>query len=97
MQIKNTLFAGATFAILGFGGVLLAALPASARIVCNSYGDCWHSDANYNYDRYDRGQHAQYHKDDWYFHQNWNNDHEHHYRDTHEGRGYYKSGVWIGF
>ncbi len=32
-------------------------------------------------------------RDDWYFHQRW--DDHHHYRDYHEGRGYYRSGVWI--
>ena len=34
--------------------------------------------------------------DDWYFHQHWDSDHEHHYRDYHKGRGYYKDGAWVG-
>ena len=97
MQLKNTLFAAATFVSLGLGGAVLLANPAAARVVCNSYGDCWHTETRYNYDRYDRGQHAQWHNDDWYFHQRWNDDHEHHYRDYHEGRGYYKDGVWLTF
>ena len=35
-----------------------------------------------------------YHPDDWYFHQRWDGN-DRHYRDYHEGRGYYKGGVWI--
>ena len=97
MNIRNSLFAAATFVGLGFSGVVMMAQPASAHVVCNSYGDCWHTETRYNYDRYDNNQHAQYHNDDWYFHQRWDGDQEHHYRDYHEGRGYYKSGVWIGF
>jgi hypothetical protein len=33
--------------------------------------------------------------DDWYFHQHWDGDRDRHYRDYHEGRGYYKGGVWV--
>jgi hypothetical protein len=35
-----------------------------------------------------------HHPDDWYFHQRWDSG-DRHYRDYHEGRGYYKGGVWI--
>lgn len=97
MKLKRTLLTMSASAAFAAVGLLAVAQPASARMVCNSYGDCWHSDANYNYNRYDRGQHAQYHNDDWYFHQRWDNNGDHHYRDYHDGRGYYKSGVWIGF
>jgi hypothetical protein len=37
--------------------------------------------------------HFAFHPDDWYFHQHW--DADRHFRDYHEGRGYYKDGVWI--
>jgi hypothetical protein len=73
------------------GGLSLAATAsASAYIACNDAGDCWHTDAQYNAP----GVRFNYHPDDWYFHQHWNGD-RYHYRDYHEGRGYYRSGVWV--
>ena len=95
MQHKKTLLAAS--AVIVLGSLSLLAVPASAKVVCNSYGDCWHTDTAYNYDRYDRDQHAQVHNDDWYFHQKWDDSSDHHFRDRHDGRGYYKSGVWIQF
>lgn len=82
---------------LMLGAIAICTQPAAARIVCNAYGDCWHANSSYNYDHADRGFHAQYHPDDWYFHQSWNNDRDHHWRDYHDGRGYYKNGVWLSF
>lgn len=97
LRAKKTLMVSGVTAMLGLVALIATTPAASARIVCNSYGDCWHTDTRYDYDRYDRGQHARYHPDDWYFHQNWNDEHDRHYREGHEGRGYYKSGVWIQF
>lgn len=82
---------------LALSAIAVSAQPAAARVVCNAYGDCWHVDANYDYGRYDRGFHPQWHDDDWYFHQRWDNDRDHHWRDYHDGRGYYKNGVWLSF
>jgi hypothetical protein len=93
MNKKGMLLAATALTI---GTVALQAQPASARIVCNSYGDCWHTDARYDYNRYDRGFGAQYHPDDWYFHRHWDSEREH-WRDYHEGRGYYKNGIWLSF
>ncbi|HWY63724.1 MAG TPA: hypothetical protein VNX61_00835 [Rhizomicrobium sp.] len=90
--VKTAVSAATLALLLGTGALVSSALPASARMVCNNSGDCWHSDSRYNYDRQVG---AQYHNDDWYFHQTWND--QRHYRDPHEGRGYYRSGVWIGF
>jgi hypothetical protein len=66
--------------------VAMAASTASAAIVCNDDGDCWHV----------RG-HAEYkpelklrvYGDDW----KWKG-HKHRWRE-HEGRGYWRHGVWI--
>jgi hypothetical protein len=70
-------------------GVMLAAAPASAYVVCNG-GDCW-----YTHDRYTVPNVTfDWHPDDWYFHQHW--DADHHWHDIHNGRGYWKGGVWIG-
>ena len=67
------------------------ALPASAYIVCDRDGDrCWHTEARYHYPE---GRYA-WHPDDWYFHRTWDRDRWH---DYHEGRGYWRNGVWITF
>ena len=93
MELKKTLLAVATSAALGALGMVVAAQPATARMVCNSDGDCWHTDDSHA--RYSNDVHAQYHPDDWYFHQHWDSDREHHYRDYHDGPGYYRHGAWV--
>jgi hypothetical protein len=97
LQLKKTLLAASAAVIVGAAGLIVIATPASARVVCNSYGDCWHTDARYDYNRYDRDQRPVYHSDDWYFHQHWDSDRDHHFRESHEGRGYYKNGIWLSF
>ncbi len=79
-------------AMMALGAVAVTSAPASARVVCNANGDCWHTDARVNY-----GPKIvlQSHPDDWYFHQKWENDQKRHWRDMHEGRGYYMNGVWV--
>ena len=72
--------------------VALSAAPASAEVVCNRDGDCWHVDRHYDYQP---GWGITVHPDDWYFHQRW--DDHHRWRDYHDGRGYYRGGVWIPF
>jgi hypothetical protein len=94
MELKKKLFAVAASAALSVVALASVSQPAAARVVCNDSGDCWHTDDNAP--RYGSEVHAQYHPDDWYFHQHWDADKEHHYRDYHEGRGYYKDGVWVG-
>src|SRR4051812_38090345 len=68
--------------------------PLSARVVCSASGDCWHTDSDYSYNRDLR---VEAHPDDWYFHRHWDSDREHHWRDYHEGRGYWRNGVWVTF
>jgi hypothetical protein len=87
---KMTSMAAVAF-LMGIGALAVTASTASARMVCNADGDCWHTDNNIKYP----GTGYVRHNDDWYFHQKWDNDNHDHYRDYHEGRGYYKSGVWI--
>jgi len=91
---KTAVSAAALTLLMSSGALLTTTAPSSARVVCSSYGDCWHTDHHYRYG-HDVG--AQYHNDDWYFHQKWSDDNQRHYRDANDGRGYYKSGVWIGF
>ena len=74
--------------LLGVGAILLSASSASAAIVCNDDGDCWHVRDQYTYP----AGVVVVHPDDWVF------DSEHHYRwREHDGRGYWRGGVWITF
>jgi hypothetical protein len=72
--------------------VALSAAPASASVVCNRQGECWHTDGHYHYAPAAR---VVVHPDHWYFHQKWDDNHK--WRDYHAGRGYYRDGVWVPF
>ena len=69
------------------GAVALAASTASAAIVCNGEGDCWHTKGDVAYKPELR---LHVHPDSWKF-----ADKDHYRWHEHEGRGYWKSGVWI--
>ena len=94
ISLKKAVAATAIASLLGIGAVAATATSASAYVACNSAGDCWHTDRHYTYDR---GLRVETHPDDWYFHRDWNHDANHHWRDYHEGRGYYRNGLWITF
>jgi hypothetical protein len=89
--LKTAFSAVAISTLMTTGALVITSAPASAYVACNHDGDCWHTDAR------PRAPGIQFdvHPDDWYFHQKWDADKDHHYRDYHEGRGYYKGGVWI--
>ena len=91
---KKAVSATAIALLMGTGALIATTSAASARVVCNAEGDCWHTDARV---KYPPAVSVQIHPDDWYFHQHWDGDKDHHYRDYHEGRGYYRSGIWVGF
>jgi hypothetical protein len=75
--------------ILGASSLALTATNASARIVCNDDGDCWHVKTEYEYPPSVR---LEVHPDDW----RWKEGEKHAWRE-HEGRGYWHSGAWVGF
>ncbi|MBS0233885.1 MAG: hypothetical protein JSR99_10405 [Proteobacteria bacterium] len=76
-----------TAALLGASMLAFTATTASADIVCNSDGDCWHAREHY---RYEPGLHLRVHPDSWKWH------HADHYRwREHAGRGYWRGGVWV--
>ena len=81
---KLVLAAGVSLAAL-----TISTLGASAYVACNHEGDCWHTESRVRAP----GVTFEYHPDDWYFHQHW--DRDRHWRDYHEGRGYWRNGVWI--
>lgn len=80
------------FAVSGamVAGILAASTTgASAYVVCNRDGDCWHVHDRYDY-RPEFG--LVVHPDHW----RWRAHDRYHWRE-HEGRGYWRSGVWISF
>ena len=89
-MLRNTLKMTALAVSLGVGALLAFSGPASAYTVCNRDGDCWHTDHR---NHYDRALGVRFYGDDWYRH----HDHDAHYRwhEHHDGRGYWRSGVWI--
>ena len=80
-------------AILGLGLAAFSGGSASAYVVCNHEGDCWHTDRQERY----RDVQVEVHPDSWYFHRDWDNDHDHHWRGHHEGHGYWHNGAWVDF
>ena len=95
MLLKNFVLSVASVGLLGIGAVATSSAPAKAYIVCDRDGDdCWHSDRRMRAP----GVTFEYHPDDWYFHRDWDNDRDHHWRaERHENRGYWRNGVWIQF
>ena len=91
MALKKLILTASTSALLAFGGLAASSVAASAYVVCNREGDCWHTEARVRVPGITFG----YHPDDWYFHRHWDSDRERHWRDYHEGRGYYRGGVWV--
>jgi hypothetical protein len=86
MKIIGTM---AFAAIMGASALALTPTNASARVVCNDDGDCWHSKTEYTYPPAVR---LEVHPDDW----KWK-EHEHHAWREHEGRGYWHGSQWEGF
>lgn len=67
----------------------LAANTASAAIVCNTDGDCWHAHQAYEY----RPEfNLTVHPDNW----RWKEGERHAWRE-HDGRGYWRGGEWKEF
>ena len=82
--LKTTAFA----AIVGASALAFTVTNASARIVCNDEGDYWHQREAFDYPA---GVGVVIHPDDW----KWKEGEKHSWRE-HEGRGYWRGGIWIG-
>ena len=76
-------------ALLGLGSLALTAGNASAAVVCNGAGWCWHTHENYTYQP---AWGVVVHPDTW----TWGPT-EHYVWHEHAGRGYWRDGVWITF
>ena len=84
----NTLVLGA---LVAAGAVMVTVETASARVVCNRYGDCWRTSSRYDY-RPAWG--LKVYDDNW----RWSDRDRARYRWRDYHRGYYgKGGVWITF
>ena len=75
--------------IIGAGALAAMATTASAEIVCNRDGDCWHVREHYDYQPTFG---LTIHEDNW----KWG-DRDRYRWHEHDGRGYWKGGVWIQF
>ena len=78
-------------ALLGATAIAFTASSASAYVVCNREGECWHVKHRYQY-------HPEFglviHDDDW----RWRDEEHDRYRwREHHGRGYWRNGIWISF
>jgi hypothetical protein len=72
-------------------GVITMATGASAAIVCNRDGDCWHVKGRY---AYQGGWGLTVHPNNW----RWGTSEKMRWREpAREERGYWRSGVWIRF
>ena len=76
-------------ALMGLSAVAFVSTNASAAVVCNSDGDCWHTHTDYQY-KPEFG--LTVHTDDW----KWKEGEKHAWRE-HDGRGYWKGGAWSEF
>jgi hypothetical protein len=76
-------------ALVGASALAMAATTASARVVCNADGDCWHAQTEYNYEP---SFGLTVHADNW----KWKEGEKHAWRE-HEGKGYWRGGDWKAF
>ncbi|MFT3731174.1 MAG: hypothetical protein QM780_07075 [Hyphomicrobium sp.] len=76
-----------TAALVASGMLALTATAASAAIVCNADGDCWHVREHY---KYEPGLNLRVYPDSW----KWSKNDHYRWRE-HQGRGYWRGGVWV--
>lgn len=86
--MNNSFKTAAVATLFAVGAIAMTATSASAAIVCNREGDCWHAKKPYAYQP-ELG--ITVHDNDW----KWDAAHDHNRWREHSGRGYWRSGVWI--
>jgi hypothetical protein len=87
--MKKLLLQAGAAAILAAGALAVTTTAASAEIVCNNEGDCWHTQEHYDYQPTFG---LAVHPNDW----RWG-DRDHYRWREHEGRGYWRNGIWLTF
>jgi len=70
MPARKGLLRGALAVLVGISGVVATVAPASAYVVCDRWGRCWHTHRHYYYPRYyyygDYGYGYPYYDPYWY-------------------------------
>jgi hypothetical protein len=79
----------AAVSLLALGTLAVSSRSASAAVVCNAEGECWHVHHHYGY-RPEFG--LVVHPDHWRWGPN-----DHYVWREHAGRGYWHGGVWVPF
>lgn len=95
-NFRKLMTTGAVAAMLGIGALAATTTAAEARTVCNREGDCWQETTRYDYPA-TLG--VRFYNDNWR-HRTWHDrDHysRYHWRGNHDGRGYYRNGLWVTF
>jgi hypothetical protein len=100
LNIRKTLIVISATLAMGTAAMAVAS-PASARVVCNRYGDCWQTNTRYSYPR-DMGVriYSDRYAEPSYRERQWRREarrERREWRESRPERGYYKSGVWIQF
>ena len=80
--------------VMGLGAVLASATSALADTVCNRFGDCWHVDHR---EHYPRSLGVHFYSDAWHDRHDWDRERRRHWRENHDGRGFWRRGVWVEF
>ena len=73
--------------LIGASALAISTAHASAAIVCNEEGDCWHVAGRADYQPELK---LRIYGDDW----KWS-DHDHYRWREHKGHGYWRQGAWI--
>jgi len=76
-------------AVVAAGVLASSQMNASAEIICNDEGVCWHTHNPYDYPL---EAHVTIHDNEWHWGPN-----EHYTFREHAGRGYWKGDTWIGW
>jgi hypothetical protein len=79
----------AAAAVVGLSALTMTASAASAAVVCNPEGFCWHVRGHYAY-RPEYG--VTVHPNNW----RWGRADHYRWRE-HSGRGYWRQGAWVRF
>ena len=75
--------------VVGASALVLTATAASADVVCNAEGDCWHVKKSAGYKPEFK---LHVHPDSWKWAEA---DSKNHRWREHEGHGYWRSGIWV--
>ena len=92
MIALRNLAKAAVVSAVAISALAATAGSAGAAVVCNRWGECWHTHHHWAYP----GGGYVWHSDDWYFHRQWGSG-PYRWHDWRGGRGYWRNGVWVTF